>query len=136
MSVIILQKKTVTPKKRKPPNDYEHQDQAALFNWAELDRKKYPEIALMFAIQNARKCPPRMGKYLNDEGRKAGIPDICLPVSRHGFHALYIELKTTSGRMQQNQIEWQQELNKAGNLAVTCYGWTHARDSIIEYLKG
>lgn len=127
---------TKKPVKRKKPTDYEHQEQVALFNWAKAVKRQYPELALMFAIPNGGQRNIIVAAKLKAEGVKAGVPDLCLPVSRHGFHALYIELKTTTGRMQKNQIEWQQALNEAGNLAVTCYGWTHARDSIIEYLKG
>ncbi len=114
----------------------EHYEQCALFQWARLEQKNRPDLALLFAIPNGGQRNPIVGAKLKAEGVKAGIPDLCLPVSRHGFHALYIELKTTTGRMQKNQIEWQQALNEAGNLAVTCYGWIHAKDSIIEYLKG
>lgn len=114
----------------------EHYEQVALFQWAQLERNSKPELALMFAIPNGGQRNIIVASKLKAEGVKAGVPDICLPVSCHGFHALYIELKTTSGRMQQNQIEWQKALNEAGNLAVTCYGWTHARDTIVEYLKG
>ena len=129
---------TKKPVKRKKPTDYEHQEQVALFNWAKAVKRQYPELALMFAIPNGGQRNIIVAAKLKAEGVKAGVPDLCLPVSRHGFHALYIELKSSRGKgeMQQNQIEWQQALNEAGNLAITCWDWPQAQQSIIEYLKG
>lgn len=114
----------------------EHQHQVALFNWARMHEKAYPELRLMYAIPNAAKRSKRQGAYMKAEGLKAGVPDVCLPVARHGFNALYIELKAQQGRMQKNQIEWQQALNRAGNFAVTCVGWAQAKECIENYLGG
>lgn len=39
---------------------------------------------------------------LKRQGVKAGVPDICLPVARNGYHGLHIELK--AGKTQQPRI--------------------------------
>jgi hypothetical protein len=116
--------------------DLEHQEQVALFNWSKLDCHKHPELKLMFAIPNGGQRNIIVASKLKAEGVKAGVPDICLPVARQGFSALYIELKAIKGRMQPNQIEWQTALNEAGNMAVTCHGWVAARETILAYLNG
>lgn len=114
----------------------EHYEQKALFDWAARAVATIPELDLMYAIPNGGARSAVTGAMLKAEGVKAGVPDICLPIRRHGFNALYIELKAKGGRMQQNQIEWQQRLNDAGNMAVTCIGWEAARDTIQTYLWG
>lgn len=114
----------------------EHAEQVALFQWASMAVATMPELELMFAIPNGGARSKVTGAMLKAEGVRAGVPDICLPVSRHGFNALYIELKAKGGRMQQNQVDWQQRLNDAGNMAVTCTGWEAARECVEHYLSG
>lgn len=114
----------------------EHAEQVALFQWAAMAVATMPELDLLFAIPNGGARTQRTGAMLKAEGVRAGVPDICLPVRRHGFNALYIELKAKGGRMQRNQIEWQSKLCQAGNMAVTCTGWEAARECIEHYLSG
>jgi hypothetical protein len=111
----------------------EHQEQKALFEWA--NRSKHKEAQLMFAIPNGGHRHKAVAAKLKAEGVKAGVPDICLPVARGGFSSLFIELKTKTGTMQKTQIEWQIKLNEAGNMAVTCKGWEQAKDTIENYLR-
>ena len=69
------------------------------------------------------------------QGVKAGVPDICLPVARNGYHGLYIELKAGKNTATQNQKRWLNFLNSQGYKAVICYGWQTAKDEIVNYLK-
>lgn len=118
--------------------DYEHLEQVALFKWAEMSKHKV--LAMMYAIPNGGKRHKRVAVKLKAEGVKSGVPDICLPVARGVFHGLYIELKkpktesSRAGTPTQNQIEWQQQLNEQGYMAVTCVGWESAKDTIESYL--
>jgi hypothetical protein len=113
----------------------EHEHQKSLFTWAAYNVRRAPELDLMYAIPNAGKRTVRQGAYMKAEGLKAGVPDICLPVARQGYSALYIELKQPKkGRMSDAQTEWQEKLSANGNLAVTCYGWEEARDTVKRYL--
>lgn len=69
-------------------------------------------------------------------GLKAGVPDLCLPIARGGYHALYIELKApTNGRLTEPQRNWIRELKNAGNHACVCHGWEEASDVIDWYLN-
>jgi hypothetical protein len=113
----------------------EHNHQVALFQWAALNVQNHPELDLLFAIPNGGARTARTGAMLKAEGVRAGVPDICLPVRRHGYNALYVELKAPGGRLQKNQIEWQQALCRAGNMAVTCTGWEAAKECIEQYLR-
>ena len=60
----------------------EHEEQVALFEWAEWNKRQYPELELMFAIPNGGQRHVVVAKKLKDEGVKAGVPDIFLPVAR------------------------------------------------------
>ena len=115
----------------------EAEEQKALFQWAELNKAKYPVLELMYHIPNEAKRSPAGGYYMKQQGMKRGVPDICLPVPAHHYTALYIEMKRRDGgRVSNEQHGWIQALNRVGNLAVVCHGWDEARMVILEYLRG
>ena len=119
------------------PIPTEAQEQMAVFEWAEWNMTKYPELALMFHIPNESNVPVQYRVKLKKMGLKSGVPDICLPVARSGYHALYIEMKRTKGSTTSDAQKWTiAKLNKAGNMAIICYGAEQAIENIIEYLKG
>lgn len=113
----------------------EAQEQEALFRWAAYSAGKYPELRLMYAIPNGGSRDRREAHNLRLQGVKAGVPDICLPVPRGRFAALYIELKRQKGgRVSDEQRGWIEALNRAGNRAVVCRGYEEARAEIERYL--
>ncbi len=115
----------------------EAEEQSALFSWAQLMYNKYPELELMYHIPNGGKRSKVEAARLKAQGVKAGVPDICLPVARGGYHGLYIELKRVQGgRASAGQKEWIPKLQRQGYLAVICRGWSAAANVIIEYMKG
>lgn len=113
----------------------EAQEQRALFQWAGLAEQQYPELKLLHHIPNGGKRDARTAANLKKEGVKAGVPDMCLPVARGQYHGLYIELKTAKGKVQKNQNEWLNALNKEGYATKVCYGWLEAKESIERYLE-
>ena len=116
---------------------HEAQEQRALFDWMAYAQNRWPELGLCFHIPNGGSRDPREAHNLRMQGVKPGVPDICLPVPRNGYAALYIELKRKSGGvLSDNQRVWLKALNRAGNRAVVCYGFDDARETILEYLRG
>lgn len=120
-------------------NNHEHQEQVALFQWAAYNTGKYPDLKLLYAIPNAFKRTPRQGKWMKDEGMKKGVPDLCLPVARLGYHGLYIEMKKSKqyGRSypSKEQKEWIVSLKENGYYVDVCYGFDEAQETIIRYLS-
>jgi len=113
----------------------EAQEQRALFEWAAYSRTKYPALDLMFAIPNGGSRNLIEARHLKEQGVKAGVPDICLPVPSVRFTALYIELKRRKGgRASDEQRGWIAALNRVGCRAVVCKGWEEAREEIERYL--
>ena len=119
----------------------EHDHQKALFDWAERGKAKHPELALMFAIPNGGHRHISVAAKLKAEGVKSGVPDIMLPVARHGFHGLFIELKTPAengkraGRATKEQLQWLTDLSDQGYFTAVCFGWDSAKTTIEGYLK-
>ena len=114
----------------------EHVEQVALFNWADFQRLKMPELQLLHAIPNGGKRDRITAARLKAEGVRAGVPDIFLPVAREPWHGLYIELKTRRGRVTEHQKRWIVGLREQGYMAAVCRGWHPASALIKAYLAG
>lgn len=110
----------------------EHQEQAFLMQWCDLHRNKYIGIDKIFAIPNGAKVAFKKvgrgksfspeGQKLNREGRKKGVPDLCLPVARGGYFGLYLEMKSETGEVSDDQKLYLDWLNAYGYLGVAAWG--------------
>ena len=119
------------------PAPRESVEQKTLMQWARFNSAAHPELRLLYHVPNEGLRSYRTGSELKAQGMKAGVPDICLPVARGGYHSLYIELKRRKGgKVSEQQQEWLEMLNKAGNKAIVCKGWEEAAEAIVKYLKG
>lgn len=96
----------------------------------------YPQLAgLLFAVPNAARRSHALAAYLRKEGLRAGVADLMLPVARHGFHGLFIELKSLSGRATQKQLDFGARVTAQGYLFVVCRGADAAIDTLTRYLR-
>ena len=114
----------------------ESEEQIALFQWASLQVGRYPELDLLYHIPNGGHRHKTTAIRLKKEGVKAGVPDLCLPVPRSGYHGLYIELKAGRNDTTENQDRWLEALKQNGYYTAICHGWEAATKVIIKYLKG
>ena len=119
-----------------PSGDSESAEQQALVRWAALNENRYPGLEMLYAIPNGGHRHVATAVRLKAEGVKAGVPDLCLPVARCGYHGLYIEMKSEKGKLTQLQKRWIEKLNEQTHLAVVCKGFEEARDVIVDYLQG
>ena len=111
-------------------------EQIAVFQWAEFAKRKYPQLAFLYAIPNGGSRHIAEAVNLKKSGTKSGVPDICLPVIRGEYGALYIEMKSDKGKASPQQTVWIDYLNTNGYKAVVCRGSGEAIDIILKYLKG
>lgn len=112
-------------------------EQTALMDWANMATGRWPELGLLHHIPNGGGRNEIEAAHLKRHGVKAGVPDLCLPVARGGYHGLYIELKRRDGgHVSANQKAWLNALRDQGYRAVVCCGWEAAKDEIESYLKG
>ena len=114
----------------------ESQEQQLLFEWAALSAGRWPELAMMYHIPNGGSRSKAEAGRFRAEGVKAGVPDICLPAARGGYHGLYIELKRVKGgRVSPAQQGWIAALRDQGYYACVCKGWDDAAHVIKKYLE-
>lgn len=114
---------------------YEADQQRKLFQWTTFTRTEYPEVDLMFHIPNGGSRNKLEAANLKRQGVKAGVPDLFLPVSRGGYHGLFIELKYGKNKPTEKQAEWLKSLNEQGYAVAVCYGCEEASEKILKYLK-
>lgn len=129
--------KIMKTKAERLPCASEADEQQMLMEWARLAACKWPELRLMHHIPNEGKRSIPAAMQLKRMGLRVGVPDICLPVARGGYHGMYIELKRAhGGRLTQSQREWLEALNGQGYRAVRCDGWSEAAQAIELYMRG
>lgn len=92
----------------------EYAEQCALIEMLRLDERKYPELALIYAIPNDIRTTPQRAARAKKMGMRAGVPDLCLPVARAGFYGLYLEMKSVTGRLSAQQAEYGELLEREG----------------------
>lgn len=118
------------------PVPTESEEQQALFEWAALQMGAFPELSMLYHIPNGgRRGKAEAGRF-KAEGVKSGVPDVCLPVARGGFHGLYVELKRREkSKTSEAQTDWIMRLSEQGYFAVICKGWNEAAQAITQYLR-
>ncbi len=114
----------------------EHDEQVTLFQWAEWNFGRYPELRWMFAIANGGLRNKIVAKKLKAEGVKKGVPDVFLSVPRRGYNGLYIEMKRQQGSTtSEAQKEWHTALRQYGYRVDVCQGFEKAKEALENYLK-
>lgn len=123
-------------KKPQLPVPTEHDEQVMLFKWAAMMvQQGIYELDLLYAIPNGARTSIRTAVKLKAEGLKRGFPDIALPVARHGFHGLFIEVKRLrGGQISKDQRIWHERLIIQRNKVVLAIGWRDAALALCNYL--
>lgn len=116
---------------------HEFKHQQAVIKWSQQPsvRERWPELALLHHVKNET---PDGGarKVAIDKanGVKKGVPDLCLPVAKGGYHGLYIEMKNENGTLSAAQKWWRDRLKEQGYYWSVCYGWEAAVKELCWYM--
>lgn len=109
--------------------------QAQVIRWASLQAGVYPELSRLFHIPNGGQRHAAVAAKLKGQGVKPGVPDLCLPVPRFGCPGLWIEMKTSDGRVSTSQKDWIAYLKGAGYRVEVCRSFDEARGVLVDYLN-
>lgn len=109
--------------------------QAQVIRWAALQAGVYPELSRLFHVPNGGQRHAAVAAKLKGQGVKPGVPDLCLPVPRFGCPGLWIEMKTSDGRVSTNQKDWIAHLKGAGYRVEVCRSFDEARGVLLDYLN-
>lgn len=119
----------------------EHDQQVLVIQWAARHEGRWPELRWLHSSLNGIYIPAsaatrvRIIRHMQAEGMKKGIPDLCLPVARRGFHGLYIEMKRDDGGvLSKEQKEFMAFAEAQGYRDQVCYGYEDAVKELEWYL--
>ena len=140
------------PKVRLKNNNEESRMQKALIRYWQFACRGFGVHELcLFAIPNGGKRSAIVGSIMKAEGTRKGCPDLFLavpskpmgeskdPYAALGFalqrrHGLFIELKTPTGRLSPEQIEYHDILSRRGYSVKVCRSTEEAIAAITNYL--
>lgn len=115
----------------------EDEEQIQVVKWAELQMGRWPDLQWLYHIPNGGKRRKTEAARFKAMGVKAGVPDLCLPVPKGGYHGLYIEMKRQEGgKLSKDQREWIKGLDKNGYCVLRCDGARQAIDVLEAYIRG
>ena len=114
----------------------ESQEQASLISWWHLAGPKLAPNVVLAAIPNGGARDAVTGARLKREGVVRGMPDLLLACPRCGRHALFVEMKTSRGRVSESQRNLFPLLEAQGYGVAVCHGWREAVEVIEAYLAG
>ncbi len=88
-----------------------------------------------FHIPNGGYRNKREAAHLKSQGVKPGVPDLCIPVAKGGYHGLWVEMKDVKGRPTKSQLGWIKRLRGNGYAAYVCRGSANAIALIDLYMS-
>jgi hypothetical protein len=113
--------------------------------WARAQSGALPELDALLHVPNGGKMPRGSAGKLKGMGMRKGVPDLLLPVprpvtwtngDRQAAGALWIELKSQSGRLRDSQKEWRARLMKHGHAWTLVRTLDAFRAAVTDYLAG
>ena len=113
----------------------EHQEQCTVIAWAEVMKPKFPELAYLYACPNGGKRHVVAAMKMKQEGVKAGVPDLFLPVQKSFSSGLYIEMKRKGGVISPDQERWILFLRSQNFRVVVCWSADEAIRELELYLE-
>ncbi len=112
----------------------ESSEQAAVIQWRDYAVGQCPELAWLFSSLNGAPLHPAQAARMKREGMTRGVPDLCLPVARRGYHCLWIEMKRAGGRVRKEQAAFLDFVAGQGHLGTVCVGADDAIETIKWYM--
>ena len=103
----------------------EHHIQVAICQYLDLIKIPY------FAVPNGGMRNIIVAKKLKSEGVKAGVADLFLMLPNKIFSGLFIEVKTSNGRQQESQKDFEKLAFDSGY----CYELVRSLDDLIKCLE-
>lgn len=102
-----------------------------------IERSQYHPILRerLHSIPNEHHCSPARGNKLNKMGRKKGVSDLFLAYPNGAYHGLYLEMKSSDGKLTEYQQNWINESRKLGYAACAAYNQHDAWDILMCYLN-
>lgn len=112
----------------------EDTEQIRIFQWAEANMTRYPQLRWLFHIPNGGKRGKREAVRFKAMGVKAGVADICLPFAHGCYKGLFIEMKYGDNTLSVEQKAFLDDMEEAGHFTCVCHSAKAAMIVIEKYL--
>lgn len=93
--------------------------QIALMEWISLHPYISPYI---IHIPNEGKRSISFGRKLKKMGMRSGVYDLFIAMPKHGYHGMWLELKSKKGKLSAKQIMFGKDMEKQNYLP--CVAWS------------
>lgn len=124
----------VAPKARKHQGHAEDDLQMQCVTWFRL---QFPKFArLLHHSPNGGRRNAREGARFKKMGVQPGFPDLVLLVASQDCHALFIELKSATGRQEDSQKEYQALVEAQGYRYALVRSFDEFKKLIENYMTG
>ena len=124
----------VTPKAHKHQGHAEDDLQMQCVTWFRL---QFPKFArLLHHSPNGGRRNAREGARFKKMGVQPGFPDLVLLVASQDCHALFIELKSATGRQEDSQKEYQALVEAQGYRYALVRSFDEFKKLIENYMTG
>ena len=124
----------VAPKARKHQGHAEDDLQMQCVTWFRLQFPKYAR--LLHHSPNGGRRNAREGARFKKMGVQPGFPDLVLLVASQDCHALFIELKSATGRQEDSQKEYQALVEAQGYRYALVRSFDEFKKLIENYMTG
>lgn len=121
---------------KKVRNNEEEQLQCACHSWNKLCEKQYPLLEWIFHCPNGGGRSKSESGILKAMGVKPGIPDFMLPFQSGAYIGLGIELKSSEGRLSDDQRKWLQYAHSQGWCVAVVRTLDQYIDVVRLFMKG
>lgn len=109
--------------------------QAEVIRWARMRQAAAPELELLYHVPNGGKRGKLEACRLKAQGVRAGVPDLHLPIARGGYIGLWIEMKTSTGRLSEAQRKIIAMLRDEGHRVEVCRSAADAVEVLEDYMR-
>lgn len=129
----LVAKGVVAKVKRASPEEDLHR---ACFDLVRVLSLRYPILCWMVHYPAGGKRPKGEAGKLKAMGAKPGVPDLVLPRRNGPYTGFATELKSSIGRLSDDQRDWLVALEEEGYLTGVCRTLDEFHDILMVFLKG
>ena len=125
----IAKQPTIKPRTKRNAQP-EAIEQAKVIAWARANENNYPYLWMLHSSLNGVRVTEAQAGRGIAQGMLSGVPDLFLPVKNNNFVGLYIEMKSTKGRVSVEQSRYLKCAAENGYPVVVCYSAVDAINTI------
>ena len=131
----IAKQPTIKPRTKRNAAQPEAIEQAKVIAWARANENNYPYLWMLHSSLNGVKMTKAQAGREIAQGMLSGVPDLFLPVKNNNFVGLYIEMKSTKGRVSVEQSRYLKCAAENGYSVVVCSSAVDAINTIKAHLE-